>query len=207
MHVRDDEQGGPDRGSGPHPARGREAHGDRRVGAPSCSIPTARPGSSPSATSWTLSARARTPTPSARRPPHLRHRLRRARLVARGGRGRHGPGRLPPLVVTTGEVSACSRCATSCAAGPRTARSATCRSARRSARRLSRGRYLRRRPSPSAAMRGQQLLIEEGVSGGRAPGLRGARTVPDYRRKTEGNPGQFAVGLPGRATARDTLPR
>ena len=31
-----------------------------------------------------------------RRPPHLRHRLRRPRLVAGGGRGRDGPRRLPP---------------------------------------------------------------------------------------------------------------
>ena len=57
------------------------------------------------------------------------HRLRRARLVAGGG-GRHDGARAASATwssSTAASSRASCRCATSCAAGPRTARSASCR--------------------------------------------------------------------------------
>ena len=70
------------------------------------------------------------PRPRAgRRAPDARRRLRRARLVAGGGRRGDGARRLPPSdrAGRGRDGRASSRSATSCAAGPRTARSARCR--------------------------------------------------------------------------------
>ena len=144
---------------------------ERRVGAAVVHRPR-RPrarASSPSATS--CDSRRRRPGPrhrARRRPPDRRHRLRRARLVARGGRVAMVRGGFRHLVVVDGrrDRRASSRCATSCAAGPTTARSATL-PARRS----------RRRAAPDGAAR------VDGASATVGPSAHGHALARERRRE------------------------
>ena len=128
------EHGGPDGRPGPHAAPGGALMAERRSAPPSSSTRRAGPGDHHRARHPRLRRRRPGPRRGARRD-HLTSDLVFAAPTGRSSRpprdGQRGFRHL--VVVDGGESSACSPCATSCAAGPTTAPAATCRSQRAAA--------------------------------------------------------------------------